>query len=490
MAIMAKKQQASPNQRANKVKRVLAPSSFQKQMQEIAALHALAAVYTTDQAKSDVLNMKLFNGYMKSDACSVKQLLAGEGEFGSLWEANGLVNPIFPGHFVSKPKLRLSKRNFTFRSLISTTLDGKSILEPKGIMNKANTALRNCKKYLALWNSFLILGNPPSGKTLDDILRSVIASLYKASNKVQNETGNEGVKVHANTGQDTQTELPPTTSNNTLDDAAAADDEIAELEDDDEIGDLEFEDSEDDTEDNGQEDEDSEDNVPDNDDDSYHGARRLRQLAENMEDDDYFPQDFAPSSIWAFILFGPYAQIWGRSPLDLLSINPEEQKPKTNGGRAKKRQIAEDDRDKDRDSQPERGYSDLQHSKLLQNDLKLTLSVHESETNRITNIRNGYSEQFQMMQMLKQDYGHQANEKEYNNIHQKQVDCLFSFTEKQKELENLHTFGLSGTHQKLIQSGLLFRTNNKGGNNNETIKVYSDCDEVVLIPDPSKKKQS
>ena len=165
-------------------KTVVAPPKLQNELQEICALFCLLEVYKKGEMKESELKNKLFEAYhgqgSGNKVSAIDLLLAGDDRFAILWEGEKReLAQLLPGNLTDKKSTRYNVNNFTVGSLRKTTAKGKSLADGRSILAKAKKALKNCKKYLALWTSKLINNQHiPSGLNEDDILAAVIKTLY------------------------------------------------------------------------------------------------------------------------------------------------------------------------------------------------------------------------------------------------------------------------------------------------------------------------
>jgi hypothetical protein len=125
-----------------------------------------------------------YHGIEKGTVSAVQLILAGEGRYAELWQTTTAAMELsikLPGKLTTNSSDWYTKDSFSVASLSNTNNKSGIKISGRNISDKAKKALKNCKKYLAIYNSKLDSnGNLPSGKIEDDILFEVLYDLYQA----------------------------------------------------------------------------------------------------------------------------------------------------------------------------------------------------------------------------------------------------------------------------------------------------------------------
>jgi hypothetical protein len=152
-------------------------STQAKMIQALLATVCLWKLYEMNQMKSTsmgALVSQLFHGFQaKKIVGQIEQFENGSGFYEPVW-SNDNGSPKISSEF-SCVLSNLPKRSLTHKGkqLLGLSNFGKNpqILTGKSILNKGNKTLKECKKFQAFWDEFLVNGNFPSGKDETDCLK-------------------------------------------------------------------------------------------------------------------------------------------------------------------------------------------------------------------------------------------------------------------------------------------------------------------------------
>ena len=159
----------------------LASQYFQKQLQKCAAFHALATMYELEpmkQANQYNFFFSKHHGSAHSSISAVHLILAGEGCYAELWQ--NISSPMelslrLSGKLTNSAGDWYTKEAFSVASFPNTKNKSNIKISGRNISDKAKKALKDFKKYLAVYNSKLDSnGCLPFGKIEDDIIFEVL----------------------------------------------------------------------------------------------------------------------------------------------------------------------------------------------------------------------------------------------------------------------------------------------------------------------------
>jgi hypothetical protein len=199
----------------------LASPYLQKNLQECAAFHIMAEMYELKLMKqADQYNFLFskYHGMAQGSVSAVCLILAGEGRYAELWQKTSSPMELsiqLPGKLTNRNGGWYTREAFSVASLSNTNNKSNIKISGRNILDKEKKALKNCKKYLAIYNSMLDLkGSLPSANAEDDIIFEVLHDLYVAkagdkkddsdADEVEQEDGEEDDDTNNNNTEEHQ----------------------------------------------------------------------------------------------------------------------------------------------------------------------------------------------------------------------------------------------------------------------------------------------
>jgi len=390
----------------------LAPSSLQKQFQEIASVYGMIQVWNQKSMTKASQQNVIYNNYHGIGAgkvAAILQVLQGEGRFSILWQNTVFgdtkeLSFILPGNCSdNKNNQRYSLKNFTVESLGRATAKSKKLIQGRGLVNKANKCLKNMKKMYACYSSHLINGELlPSGLNEEDMLKLVLKDLYlhartKGSNddssedeeeeEEEGDSGDEESEEELEAGAKRTDKTAPTTKSFAKDSSSRRkknNDSDSEADDDSEYHSANEEDP-------GEEEEEYEEDE---------GMDPATDGVIGTEDDIEVPPYFLPASFWAFIVYGPFNPEGVHAIIMADDVSAKDAETGEKGNRAKKRELESQDAAIERISQPNRGISDFHLHRIESDAMRNRIQKFESVKQGIVDARDGYHAMFEMHQQM------------------------------------------------------------------------------------------
>ena len=141
----------------------------------------------TNKAKMRDRCGKAFHGFDTDHLGVVSNFLMGRGRFEVLWDDDRISS--------GYGDLSGLRRETIDHSIRNATLRGNHALSGRQILEKAELALCEAKKFLAYWMEFLVNGSLPSGMTEENALKHVMKRALEESS-CELEDGNESIGAY------------------------------------------------------------------------------------------------------------------------------------------------------------------------------------------------------------------------------------------------------------------------------------------------------